>query len=187
MCVSAKSTNYLKSSKKSDPIIYLIVFLLCVLTFLLWIAPWKDVTIEWLLSRSNKQTQKTMPEGATPSPSPTPISLAPGDGIYNVAHPKGSGPRIRSVTFSPLDIQENKLLRIHVTLSSDSPVVQVFGSLQSDTQSTELIFTKTGQENTEETWSTELTVKDNLLYRYVLSVVAQNRNDETTVTVAPRS
>jgi len=184
--MDAKSRTPSVSSKKHDPIIYLILFLVCTLAVILWRTPWKDLTVGLFLPPGNGGSM-ALPKVSLPSPSPTPLALSAGDGIYAVSHPKGKGPIIHSVTFSPLDVQKNQRLRVQVTLSSSSPLVKVIGSLQSDALSTELTFTKIGQTNNEETWSTEFIVKDTVSYTYILNVVAANQAGETVITVAPRS
>ena len=123
----------------------------------------------------------------SPTPSPTPIILAPGIGDYTVSHPKGIGPRITNVSFNPLDIKKGDTIMISTNLFSDSNISSLVGILETDHQKTELNFTKTATNGVQQTWSTQLTVSDSLWYTYILTITARNPQGKTTVQVAPRS
>lgn len=166
-----------------DPNIFISILLGILFIILIFIS-WYT----FLLSQPQQQTfRETLEISPSPTLSPTPITLSVGDGEYVTSHSQAKGPTIQSVIFSPLDIHVRETIRIHVKISSKSAITKVAGSLQADTSTTELTFTKTGGKNTYEIWSTELTLSDTVNYTYILHIAGYDANGETTITVAPRS
>ncbi len=123
----------------------------------------------------------------SPTPTPTPIALKPGKGGYNISHAKSDGPLITKVLFDPLDVKINMPLSLSVEVVSASPVTVVVGTLQSDSKTTNLVFTKAKTKGETETWITEVTPSDTLWYTYIVSVTAENATGKTTIRVSPRS
>lgn len=131
----------------------------------------------------SKRTNTAVP---TPRPTPTPIRLHEGIGDYTVSHGETNGPTIANVIFNPLDVRKGQQLTLSIKLRSATPVLSVTGTLQTDTGSIPMNFTKTLGSDLQ-TWTTELPITDTVWYTYVATITATNSTGTTMVTVAPRS
>lgn len=120
-------------------------------------------------------------------PSPTPIPLHAGKGDYTVSHPKSAGPVIQRVIFDPLDAKKGEKVKFSAVIMDTVGDAKVVGALDADSKQIELTFTKDGMERNSQIWSTELTLTDSVLYRYILTVSATNSKGNTVVRVSPRS
>ena len=128
---------------------------------------------------------------STPTPTPTPIILKPDDGVkgnYTVSQgAKDTGPTFTKVTFDPLDVQKGQTLTLTITLSSQSLVSSVTGTLTADTTSMPITLQQISQTKTTTVWSGTFPTTDTLLYKYILRLDAVNGTGTSSVTVAPRS
>ena len=150
--------------------------------------------IKSFLTGGQYQSNKFSDSAILPAPSPiipTPIILKPDEGTkgnYTVSQSaKDTGPTFSTVTFDPLDVQQGQNLTITVTLSSQSPVSQVTGTLTGDTTSIPIALQKSSQTATTTVWSATFSITDTLLYKYILKLEAVNGTGTSSVTVAPRS
>ena len=121
------------------------------------------------------------------SPSPTPTILTPGPGVYNVSQGEHTGPTISKVTFDPLDVKKDQTLTITVHVLSSTPANQITATLQTDTSTENLTFTKSSTDNKYEVWTSEIILPESVLYKYILTITPQSNNGSTKVIVAPRS
>lgn len=162
--------------------IYLfILFLLIIFGFLLRITPLQSIT---------NFIQHSIPSDRSiiPTPSPTPIQLHTGKGIYQVSQAKHNGPTIFQVVFDPLDVTKGQTVTITTSISSPTGVSFVEGSLKTDNAQQPLIFTKISTNGAITEWSTTTTVEDTVWYRYILTVNAKNtKGSSSQIIVAPRS
>ncbi len=147
--------------------------------------------IKRIFTGSQYQSNKLSDSDLLPPPTPTPIILKPDEGTkgnYTVSqNAKDTGPTFSTVTFDPLDAQKGQNLTITVTLSSQSPVSAVTGTVTGDTASMPVTLQKISETAATSVWSTTFSVTDTLLYTYMLKVDAVNGTGTSSVTVAPRS
>jgi len=141
--------------------------------------------------QSDKPSDTVLLPTSTPTSTPTPIILKPDDGVkgnYTVSQSaKDTGPTFQTVTFDPLDVKKGQTLTLTVTLSSQSLVSSVTGTLTSDTISIPITLKQTSQTKTITVWSATVPITDTLLYKYILRLNAVNETGTSSVTVAPRS
>jgi hypothetical protein len=126
----------------------------------------------------------------TPTPKPTPIPLKPDkgtQGTYRVSQGKHEGPTFLTVILDPLDVQKNQTLTIKVDIKTDSVIEKVTGVLEMDNSQANLIFQKINSKNNIDTWQAKLTLKDTVLYKYILSISAKDGAGEAKMKMPIRS
>lgn len=124
-----------------------------------------------------------------PTPSPTPTTLIPDEGSkgnYNLSQSKRSGPTISQVSFDPLDAKQGQTLTITLKVKNNPPAQAITGTLQTDTSTEKLTFTKTKATNVE-IWQAQLKLPATVLYKYILTVNAKSATGNSQIIVAPRS
>lgn len=135
---------------------------------------------------SERQVKVTPPTTtlASPSPqaSPSPKPLKQGIETYNISQPGNLlGPKITKLTLNPHDPKVNQSQTITVTFASPDTVTGAKVNFVSDNNSIFLPLTLNNQ-----VWSVTHTVSDTVLYRYLVSISANDQSGNSQVDVTMR-
>jgi hypothetical protein len=142
----------------------------------------KDISSQLTaMQKSFTPTPTPTPE-ATPSPTstPTPIPyvLPKGAQTYTFSHgSEVKGPKIQSVTISPLDPKEGATQTITLTLESDTPVTSTLLTITTDNQETELQLERKDGDELKGTYATSWKISDTYASKYSFHYVLKNQND----------
>jgi len=176
-------------------IITLILIISITLFFFIKNSSRSDQLVELEISGSRDNQSSVISPSTTspqssPSPSPTPTTLKPDDGVkgtYNISQGKHDGPTISQVIFDPLDAKKDQLLTITLRVLSSTPADKITATLQTDTSTEDLTFTKSSTDSKYEIWTSTITLPESVLYKYILTATLQSKTGSTQVIVAPRS
>jgi hypothetical protein len=116
-----------------------------------------------------------------PQPTPTPRPIPHGKISFSVGGSNITGPRFGNGYLDPYDpaVKTNQIVRINVT--SATPVVSVYGVMQSDHKSQNFPFTLVSGTETQGEWEGKWLVNDTYLYNYSLEIHAINARGSNLV------
>lgn len=139
----------------------------------------------FLYIRQNKRIDIHLmpPSLSVITPTPSPSFLPSGTQTYHISHANQGGPAIASLTLSPLDAALGTTQTIDVVLTSQSLIDEVAVRVLTDSSEKTLTLSRRG----DTTWSTQWTLPDTVLYRYIFVLTAGNTKGNTRVIVAPRT
>lgn len=182
-----------KENNKGISVIFILLFIAIVLGGAMYLV-WKN-TSQFSSSISDVGNQNLqLPDFATPAATPTPkptiYPLVPDNGTagtYQVSQPKHEGPTFRQIVFDPLDAHKGDVLKITISVESESGVQSLTGNFQMDSSQSPVIFKKLSRQGILDTWIAEFKLTDSVFYKYILNLSAKDSKGTSSMTIAPRS
>lgn len=114
-------------------------------------------------------------QSTEPSPSPSPMFLAPGIQTFYGSHSDDiAGPKAVKIVIDPIDPQPDQETTITVDITNDSDVTKAIAILVTDNDSQSLNLKLISGTKTDGTWQVKTKINDTYLYSYRLNFDLQS-------------
>ena len=145
--------------------------------------------VSYYIPFKNNQAAKTSEPTPIPLPTRSPTPVIPDDGTagtFKVSQSNHKEPSFTDVRIDPLDAKVGDKLKISVKLISSTPANTIVGNLKTDIGMQQLIFKKISRSSTTESWETEITLKQPVLYNYILHIEGSTTDQSNSFDMALR-